>query len=248
MTACSVVVTGRDFERAAAELRARLRLDVGLHLTLVGERPLSPRADVPTLVPGGVPIPDHRAFLLRLMLGRIDLGDVAREARRQIARAREAGLVLTHLDAHQHLHVAPGIAGVIADVARESSIPYIRAPFEPGLPSTPRAAAIWCLGLLARRARRSLRARGLATSDRAIGLRHAGHLTVERLVRALDHVEGMTELVTHPGEGNAVIARAYGWGYDWDGERRALMDPRVRSELERRRIRLVRIREVISAG
>jgi hypothetical protein len=78
---------------------------------------------------------------------------------------------------------------------------------------------------------RKARTRGL-TNDHTIGVALAGHL--EDVVPLLDHVEGITELVTHPGIG----VSGYGWGYDWERETRALCDPGLRDELVTRVIGL----------
>ncbi|OGO70746.1 MAG: hypothetical protein A3H36_03475 [Chloroflexi bacterium RIFCSPLOWO2_02_FULL_71_16] len=231
VTTCSVVAGGPDLERAARELRARPGLEVGLHFALAGAPLVSPAAEVRTLAPGGQPLADHRAFLVRLATGRIDLADVERELRRQIARALDAGIPVTHLDGHQHLHVVPGVVHVVARVAREHRIAYVRVPLERVPPHGARGLAVWGLGQLARRARRTLRAAGIATNDTAIGLAHAGHLTPARLRQALSRLDGTTELVAHPGVGNARIARSHDWGYDWDGERETLSAAGLREEI-----------------
>ena len=70
------------------------------------------------------------------------------------------------------------------------------------------------------------------TNDRTIGVALAGHL--DDVVSLLDHVQGVTELVTHPGLG----VRGYTWGYDWERETGALCDPRLREELAVRGITL----------
>ena len=55
VTAVSVVANGRAFEPAVDLLRDRPGLDVGVHLTLVGERPLSPPERVPSLWAAAAP-------------------------------------------------------------------------------------------------------------------------------------------------------------------------------------------------
>ena len=73
-------------------------------------------------------------------------------------------------------------------------------------------------------------------SRRTIGVAEAGHLTAARIVELLDHVDGVTELVAHPGVGVAGYAH---WGYAWDEETRALCDPRVCEAIERNGIALI---------
>jgi len=231
VTACSVVAGGRDLVRAVELLRQRPALEAGLHLVLAGGPLVSRSGDVPSLLAAGTPISGYRAFLARSVTGRVHMNDIEREIRAQVARLRATGLRLTHLNGHQHLHVLPGVIEIVARVAREVGIGYVRIPEERVLPSTPRAAQIWSLGLLARRARRILHTAGVATNDRAIGILDAGHLSSSRLQAGLRGAHGLTEVVAHPGAGNAAIALEHAWGYDWDGEREALSDGRLRSAL-----------------
>lgn len=240
VTACSVVASGPDLDRAVHELRARPELAVGLHLVLAGAPLVSTPVEAPSLFARGRPLSGHGPFLLRLAAGRIRLRDVEVEARAQIVRARDAGLRVTHLNGHQHLHVAPGVVGVVIRLAREYGIGYVRVPLEPGWPLTPRAAQLTGLAALALRARAILRRAGIRTNDRAAGLRHAGHLTPARLAAAVASIRGTTELVTHPGAGNEALARSLAYGYDWDSELAALCDARVRAAIERRAISLSR--------
>src|SRR5947207_9756014 len=71
---------------------------------------------------------------------------------------------------------------------------------------------------------------------RTIGVSEAGHLTAERIIALLDHVGGVTELVTHPGIGVSGYAH---WRYEWEEETRALCDPRVREAIASRGIALI---------
>lgn len=232
VTACSVVAGGIDLWRAAEQLKTRPALEAGVHLVLAGGPLVSALADIPTLAPRGRPMGGYLAFVARLALGRIDMSEVERELREQIERVREAGLRPTHLNGHQHLHVAPGVIEIVSRLARDYDIGYVRIPDERVLPLGPRAASIWLLGRLARRARDLLRRAGIATNERAVGLVHAGHLTKSRLRDALARVDGITELVAHPGVGADAIRREFDWGYDWDAEREALTDGRLRERLD----------------
>jgi predicted glycoside hydrolase/deacetylase ChbG (UPF0249 family) len=69
-----------------------------------------------------------------------------------------------------------------------------------------------------------------------VGILDAGRLNPEKLARILDGVEGLTELVCHPGINDAALEAVYGWGYGWDRETAALCDPGIRQELAARGI------------
>lgn len=230
VTAVSVSANGRDFSGTVERLRERPELDVGVHLTLVGERPLSPPEQVGSLLGrDGRLLPAWPTFAKAWLLGRIRPAEAEAELRRQIERLLAAGLPVVHLNAHQHLHVLSGLFEIILRLAEEHRILWVRIPAEPAaaFPATPRALQIALLNALGRRARRRLRPGGPVAAGRTIGVLTAGHLTVDALGRALTQAGEITELVCHPGVGDAALAAEYGWGYAWDAETAALCDPRA---------------------
>lgn len=229
VTAVSVSPNGRAFEPAVELLRDRPRLEVGAHLTLVGEHPLSSPETIPSLVgaDGGLHS-GYPAFAARYALGRIRSIDLETELRAQVERLLATGLRVVHLNSHQHLHVLPRVLEIVLRLAEEHGIPEVRIPNEPETRITPRGLQIAGLNALGRRVR----------GRRTIGIMVAGHLDAARLRRCLDLVEGSTELVCHPGLGSAELAAAYDWGYAWEEETAALMDPALPALLEERGISL----------
>ena len=243
--ACSVAAAGADLARAVDLLRGCPDLDVGAHLALVELAPVSPPARIPTLTDGrGMLLSSHRAFAVRYALGRVSTAEVEIELRAQIERLLAAGLTLGHLNGHQHVHTLPRVFDVVARLAVEYRVPYVRIPAERAATGAglARRASVAVLGRLGRRARAVAAREGLRASDRTIGIAEAGHLDTARLLRLLDLVEGETELVTHPGIDGASIEQSFRWGYAWDAETAALCDPRVRDAIARAGIALGGIR------
>jgi predicted glycoside hydrolase/deacetylase ChbG (UPF0249 family) len=241
VTACSVVANGRAFEEAVEILRDRPRLDVGIHWTLVGERPLSPPERVPSLVDrSGAFLRDHRIFTQRYLLGGIAPAEVEAELRRQIERLLATGLRVVHTNSHQHLHVLPRIFEVALRLMEEHRIPFVRIPNDPAVRrASPRALQIGILNGIGRTARRRLEESGSVQAPaRTVGILDAGGLTAEKLVRLLKDVEDVTELVCHPGMDDAALAEEYDWGYAWDQETVALCDPRLKEALTKKGIGL----------
>lgn len=123
---CSVMMPCPDFPPFAEWARARGDADVGVHFTLTSQPserwgPVAGAARVPTLV-------DADGFLpMRWERGHaVDAGELEIELRAQVARARELGLDLTHLDGHQHLVQLRGaeVFGVLLHIARDERLPF----------------------------------------------------------------------------------------------------------------------------
>jgi predicted glycoside hydrolase/deacetylase ChbG (UPF0249 family) len=207
VTACSIVANGREFDDAVARLRDCPSLEIGVHLTLVEERALTTGETMP------------RNYV-RYMLSR--RGDPEPELRAQIERVLAAGLSITHLNGHQHLHQLPRISRIVQRLAREYGINYVRVVNDQG--GTRRRAAMAVLNALGDGSRRT------------IGVAEAGHLNVERIVELLDYVSDVTELVAHPGINVCGYAH---WNYEWDAETRALCDPRLRAAISSKAIELI---------
>ncbi len=241
VTACSVVANGRALDDAIERLRDHPKLDAGAHLTFVGgERPLSPPEEVRSLLgPDGAFLPGFRAFAVRYFLGRIDAAELEAELRRQIERLLAAGLKLVHANSHQHLHVLPRVFEIVLKLAEEHSIPWVRIPRDPAVSLSPRSLEIGILNRIGRQARRRLARSAARTADRTVGILDAGRLTPGRLIRVLKDIEGVTELVCHPGVGDRELAGVYDWGYGWDEETAALCDAGVKEGLRDRGIEVM---------
>ncbi|HEX2643099.1 MAG TPA: ChbG/HpnK family deacetylase [Thermoanaerobaculia bacterium] len=240
VTAASVAAVGRAFDHAVEVLKVRPGLDAGAHLTLVGERPLSPPSEIPSLVGGdGAFLPGFPVFATHYMMGRIALDEVRLELGRQVERLRDAGLALVHANSHQHLHALPGVFEIVLELAAEHRIPWVRVPRAGGVLRRPsvRGIQLAVLDAFGRKAGRRLEAgrreRPLPRGIRTAGIFDAGHLTPERLHQSLAGAEDIVELVCHPGLDEAAIAAEYDWGYAWEEETAALCDPAAEAALER---------------
>src|SRR5262245_7323677 len=245
LTSASLSVAGPAAEDAASRARSLPSLGVGLHLTLVAERPVSRAGDVPTLVAGdGRFHPSAAAFATRWLSRRIRPEEVRREVRAQLERARALGISLTHLDSHQHVHVLPGLLPIVLEEMGGAGLRRLRIPLEtarwPGA-GWGRRAQRGVLNALARRAARQARGAGFAFPDRFVGFLGAGRVDGDGLLARIDGLEdGVTEIGLHPAAGAGPPREDFAsWGYRWSGELDALLDPRVRGALDRRGVRRV---------
>jgi hopanoid biosynthesis associated protein HpnK len=252
LRSASLMAVGTAPADAAERARRLPGLGVGLHLTLVGERPLCRPEEVPSLVGReGRLLSGYRAFLARYLRGGIRPRDLRRELRAQAAGLANLGLTPDHLDSHQHLHLLPGLLSLTLELAQEHAIPWLRAPaphlvtpsghhpitLSPPRPRTERmlfaAACAWARNAVARA--------GLPLVQASLGFDCAGRLSVEYLLAHLQALPaGITELICHPGEGDAETQERYrSWGYRWAEELEALTDPTVREACREAGVRLM---------
>ncbi len=242
VTSASLSPNGACFEEALGLARGAPSLAIGIHLTLVGEPPLTPAREIPTLAPDGK-LPHYFTTLFRrLLLRRIAPHEIERELSAQVARAVDAGVRVSHLDSHQHVHLHPALLPIVMRVARRFGVGAARAARQVNAFSGIRPALV---SLFSMRAAASLREGGLRTPDACVGLAETGGLDSARLGRLLRRLPaGTSELVCHPGLDGAAIARAYPWGFRWDEEAQALTQPGLRDALAASGVALISYREL----
>ena len=243
LTSASFLTNTRHFDATLDLLPSLGGLKVGVHLTLVGGRPVLPPGDVPSLVkPGGDFRDSWRQFLPAWWAGRVRRIDVGAEWRAQVRRALDAGIRPAHLDSHQHLHIIPGLWSLVLDLAREFSIPRVRLPREaaPAPPGTPLARRLirWSMARLCPNA---AAAQGAGCCDHFFGISETGRLDSAALLAVLRRLpEGWSELITHPGIPDEELLCAYPWGYHWAEEAQSLCSEEAIQELAQQGIVLDR--------
>lgn len=90
-----------DFARSAGGI------SFGVHLVFVGdgdETPVSAPQDVAALVDRAGRLRRTNAVRLAALLGRLSVGDIAREIEAQVDWMRSRGVEISHVDSHRHLH------------------------------------------------------------------------------------------------------------------------------------------------
>lgn len=248
VTAASMLTIGPSFEHAASLAREAPRLDVGIHLALVGpDAPASDPADVPSLVDRrGRFAGSWRSLLPRLVAGRLDVDEVRAEWVAQIRRLRCTGIEPAHLDTHQHVHLWPSLTTVAIDLARAEGIPVVRVPRSGG-PGTGRV-----LDRLGRRVAEQLDRAGIGHADAFAGWRRAGHHTTDDVIAAIDRLDASgartAELSLHPGRPDETTRERYPWGFSWDDELTAALAGRVRAHIDDGPFRLGGTSELLRDG
>ncbi len=244
--AASIMAGGAAFEEAAQYAREHPALDIGVHLTLCDATPVCEPAKIPTLMgKGGRLAPNHRHFSLRYAAGKIAMTEIALELEAQIDRVAGAGLAISHLDSHQHLHAFPGIFRLVIALAAARGIRAVRLPYE-----TPRFAPwrplrsmqSWQLATVAARAGKNAGHPAVAVPDFFLGMWEAGRWDARRLARAVSQLRGgTTEICVHPSVASQPGERS--WGNTSESEVAALIDPGLAERLAGQHIAVTNFRE-----
>lgn len=228
----SLMVTTPGFTGAVAAARAHATLDLGIHLALTAVPSALPPGDIPSLVGADGRFPPLGAWLGRMARRALRPDEVELELRAQVARALATGLPFSHLDSHHHVHLCAPVAPIVARLAREHDIPFVRrVTRQPYAFARPLAGLK--RGLLSLADARSRRAfDGLTRADAFRGVPFptdpGSWATVVRTLPA-----GVTEFMCHPGHVDPVAARFDSLVHHRAVELSWLCDARVAALLER---------------
>lgn len=249
VTSASLVGCGEAFDHALAVLHDCPELDIGIHLTLIQERPLSQPSEISSLVGrDGRFLPSYRQLVTRALAGRLRTAEIRHELEAQVQRVLAAGVRPSHLNSHQHVHVLPQVWKVTQELGRCYSIPFIRLPRFDYLADGARTPwdPVIRLGLNALSLVARYLGHRLLTQIPTTGLHLGGRLSKDDLVGLLARLPpGISELVTHPGFTTPGLEEHYCWGYNWSGELSALTCPLVRSTLQASGVALTRFSQLL---
>jgi len=241
LTTASLMIGGAAARDAVERAKRLPSLKVGLHLVLVDGRPVLPSREIPDLVDG------RGEFSTRLVGAGLNFffrpgvrRQLEAEIRAQFLAFQETGLLLDHVNAHNHMHLHPTVLGLILKVGREFGLRAMRVPYEPVFPSW-RASrrglvsklAGWMLlypwiQILKVRLRRA----GIRCNDFVFGLNDSGHLHQDIFLRLLSYVpQGVTEIYCHPATRRCAELDRTMPDYEHEQEFKALVSPAVREAI-----------------
>jgi predicted glycoside hydrolase/deacetylase ChbG (UPF0249 family) len=254
VTSASILPNGPALEHVLGKIRSGgfEQVSFGVHLNLSEGRPLARDLLCLTGPDGNFPGKAAAHRLLMMVDDPALKSEIARECALQIERLRDAGIGVTHIDGHQHIHVFPSALRTVADAAKGCGIRRMRIPDETVVPghddvrpdSLEEARRFAALG---KEARKVLAGTGIVSSDHFRGLALKGRLDLEGLLKLIETLpEGATELMVHPGRVPAENAFSAFSSGDRERELEALLDPRFRLALDRAGVVLISFREISS--
>jgi predicted glycoside hydrolase/deacetylase ChbG (UPF0249 family) len=221
---------------------AGCELDIGLHLNLIVGKPITRARSLTDHRTGD--FFSARTLATRSLARRVHPDDAYNECMAQAAQLLDAGLTITHLDGHLHLHVLPGVWEGVVEAARALGDLPIRVPRERALIRGRagrglKRVALGSLSTLALRRATPPVAPLAFVGGTLYGDAH--HLArLRALVAALP--PGTSELMTHPGYASGSLPGGDPYDAPRLFELRALTSTELRDELSARQVTLTNFR------
>ena len=247
ITSTSLMPSAPYFDEAVQLAKANPSLGVGIHLTLVGGvRPACNGGVNSLLTAEGVFAEDYTVFAKKWYTGSIKKNELVKELETQIEKVLAAGIKPTHIDSHQHMHVLPGIAGIVVRLCEKYGIKKIRMPgenifwsggFEVGMG---RKIGRDGLSFCAMLAKGKAQSAGLIYPQHFFGMLAGGNLNAELVKNILLNLpEGTSEIMTHPGFDSTELAKHFTWGYHWQDELGAFLSAENKEIVREHGIKLI---------
>jgi hopanoid biosynthesis associated protein HpnK len=249
LTGASLMVGMESASDAVDKARELPSLKIGLHVVLVEGRAVLSPDTVPDLVNSRGEFSTHlvkagfKYFFYPGIRKQLEA-----EIRAQFQRFRDTGLILDHVNAHNHMHLHPTILSLIVKVGKEFGLKAVRLPNEPpirsykasgkGLPSRI-VSGIFLYPWLAIM-KRILRRAHVRYNDTLFGMYDSGAMSLELVLRFIRNLPpGVTELHFHPAVRNCAQIGATMPGYAHETEYEALTSNELLQALEDAGIRRI---------
>jgi predicted glycoside hydrolase/deacetylase ChbG (UPF0249 family) len=119
VTSATILANGEDFDAAAAAARGLPSCSFGVHLNLTEGLPLTSAPDLSPLLGDDGRL---RPSVFTMRITRTLLAGIEAEWVSQVERVRSAGVRVSHLDSHQHVHTIPGLFPAFKSVQKRTGI------------------------------------------------------------------------------------------------------------------------------
>ncbi len=242
LTSASLMVNEPGFNEAVKLAKENPRLGTGLHLTLLMGHSALPPEKIPGLVNARgefshSPVGAGMSYFFKRSLRE----QLRAEIHAQFEKFHATGLTLDHVNGHLHLHLHPVVFKILMADAAQLRIRHLRLTRDCLARSRRMASGRWfyrmshaaIYELLSRRAREPLRLRGIKHAQITFGLLQDSRVDEDYILKLLPELPpGDSELYSHPSLDK------------FKPEFDALVSPRVREQIKKLGIELIRYQDL----
>ncbi len=244
VSSVSIVANGSTFDSALSLIKKSNKdLGVGVHLSLLSEKPVLSLAKIPSLVnKQGYFFNSIFDLIMRIYLSWVDLSEIEKELESQINKVLDYGITPTHLDGDRFVHILPPVFNITVKLAKKYSIKYIRYPYRdswmPFLSSSNILKMVF-LGLFAKKQTVILKQNNIRYVDCSYGFMASGHIDRIMFLKLLRNLgPELSDINFHPGY-RPTCGKYDLWKYDWQSEKNLLCDLGIKEFIKRLNIELV---------
>jgi hopanoid biosynthesis associated protein HpnK len=242
LTSASLMVNEPGFDEAVKLAKANPRLGVGLHVCLLHGHSALPHEKIPGLVNGRREFSNSPVSVGMKYFFDDGLREpLQAEIRAQFEKFRSTGLPLDHVNGHLHLHLHPVIFKILMDEAEMFGIRRLRLTRDCLARSRRMSRGYHFYRLshaaifewLSSRVRQPLQQKNIKHAQITFGLLQDGRVDEEYVLKLLPELpEGDSELYSHPSLDK------------FKHEFAALISPRVREQIQKLGIELIRYQDL----
>ena len=238
VTTTTLIHSGYDVDYAIDYARQN-RTNAGVHLNLTFGRPIASAA---SSVAAAGNFMTRKELLKACLLNKIEKEDVIREFEAQITYFAEQGVNITHIDTHQHIQTLSPIFEAAAFLAKKYGF-WLRLPKETiffrKLNSAKNLFFLTKKIIISKQCstlRKKLRKAGVRTPDKFLSpfgfIPRPVEFTKQHFLIMLEHtVDGMNEIMAHPGYIDADFDDFSSWKEQREQELLVYLDPQVKEAL-----------------
>lgn len=188
VTSASLITTEESFKDAKDKIEANPLLDIGIHLNIV-------RGQAKNNI--------FWLFVKRMANKKATEEKIYQQFEKQIKKALDHKIKITHLDTEKHLHIFPFILKIMIALAKKYDIKTIRLPFEKiskaKSANIRQLLKIFFSYLFYKKSLRLIKQSGLSYPDFFYGISLSQRFSLNNLKRLIDDLRpGISELSCHP--------------------------------------------------
>jgi len=240
LASTSIIASGQAVNEAIGLAHAHPDLDVGIHLVLSDEKSLLKKSSLSCSQLSDGRFPSRQRLLLNLLKRQTTVQQAEKEWRAQIEKILFAGIPVSHLDSHQHVHLYPYLFSLTVRLGIEYNIPFIRSRILDPIQFINNCKRFidymilkcWIAGYIS-----NVRIRPLKSIP-SIGFLHAGgKLNQNILINILKTLDKKSypavEVMLHPGTGYPHTHSRYRhWRYNWKNDLNLSVNPLMVQQLK----------------